>query len=294
MLHPKADYKLNYIIDFMFDICDAPLSVWIRTLWPALLEALIAYYALDMTQIFTRYVKPPGIYKGKRGGNHGAGNRKQGGKRTFARAWGVVKNFDPNNSAADLMPNDGFDTHRSITPGVRTLWQLYDVEQRVLYWIMVYEITEQFWYRWSSGVAESYYCKAQYRPMAYGTCGFEGNLPVLELTPVVCEEIIKARHGASIIGNVARAPGQGSQIFFSGTGYSPTDEPWPAGCKLVVIHSSGVRIESGDIAGAGHAAAVSGGVTAEGYWACYTTGPSLYTLSDVTITVLGNENYIGN
>lgn len=292
MLHPKADRKLNYIIDYVFDMCDAPFSVYMRFLWPALIEAFIAYYALDMVQIFTRYVKPPGIYKGFRGAGHGQGKKKKRKPRTWRRYWQAWSSFDPSDEIGKHLPGSGWETPRPISPGVRTLWQLYDIQQRVAYWMMVYEISEEFFYTWFSGVAKSSYCQAQYRPIAVGN-GFEdGNLAVAEKTPIVVEEIIKARHGASIIGNVARAPGRGSSCSFSARMKDPGIIPPPSGMKLLLIHSTGIQIASGDFGGAGSVQAVSGGTTAEGYWACYTAGPSNFIIDQVSVTVLGNENYL--
>lgn len=292
MLHPDVDYKINYILDFIWDVCDAPFSIYLKNLWPALMEALITYYALDMTQIFTRYVKPPGIYKGMRGAGHGQGKRRKPKPRTWRTAWRSWTSFDPSDEIGKWLPGSGYETPRPISPGVRTLWHLYDVEQRVFYWIMLYEITEQFFYKWMSGVAQSTYCQAQYRPIAIGDAGIEGNLGVLPQTPIVVDTIVKARNGASWIGNVGRAPGQGSSAFFSATMLDPTIDPPPAGMKLRLVHSTGIVIDSGDFGGPGTTVAVSGGTTAEGYWQAYTTGPGNFLIEKTSVTVIGNQNYL--
>lgn len=291
--HPKGNDKINYIIDFIMDMCDAPFSVYVTNLWPALLEGLITYYALDPIQIFTRWVKPPAIYKGFRGGNHGRGNRKRSGTRTWRRYWGSVTGFDPNNAIGDAIRVDDGWNDRSITPGVRTLWHLYDVEQRVMYWIMIYEITEDVFYKWGSGVANSMYCQAQYRPFIFCTSADDANLGVNPKTPIVIETVVKNRHAAFIGGNGIAAQGQGSAAIFrakfvGGPGFPPI----PPGCKLLIQHADGTSAESGEFGSIGQDQVVSASTPAAGLWQFYTVGPGNWQISDLEMTVIGNENII--
>lgn len=295
LTNPKKNDKINYILNFMFDMCDAPYSVYVRTLWPALLEAIITYYDLDPIQIFTKWAKPPTVYKDARGGKHGKGNRRTRGSRTYRRYWRSFSGFDPNNSIGGMFPpRDGFFPY-SGTPGVHTLWHLYDVEQRVMYWIMIYEVTEQFFYKWSSGVARSYYCQAQYRPICLCQSVDDGNIPLVELSPIFIEEVIKARHTLWAAGNGIAVWGQGSQAFFSAKitsfGEAPPGTP---GCKLVITHADGTREESADFTNVGERVTVSAGTVAEGMWQFWTTGPAYFLLQELEMTVIGSQNYIEN
>jgi hypothetical protein len=293
MRHPKGNDKINYVIDFIFDMCDAPFQVYMSFLWPALMEALITYYALDMVQIFTRYVKPPGIYRQMRGSPHSKGDKKKPKPRTWRRYWRSFSNFDPNNAVADLTPNDGFFPDRQVTPGVRTLWTLYDIEQRTMYWIMCYEIAEEFFYKWSTGVANSRYCKEQYRPWVMATFTTDGNVPIVPETPIVIEEVVKARHGAFAFGNGAAAPGRGSIASFS-CRMSPSTPPDAIrpNQKVLIRHSSGVVAEGNAFGAPGGTSVASASTTAEGLWTFYLVGSFIYLVDTGNINVIGMENYI--
>lgn len=294
MRHPKANDKINYIIDFFFDMCDAPFQVYMRSLWPALLEALITYYALDMVQIFTRYVKPPGIYPQYRKGPHGGGNRKKRKPRTWRRYWRSFSNFDPNNGIADLAPHGGEWHDRSITPGVRTLWTLYDIEQRVMYWIMVYEITEQFFYKWASGVAESYYCKYQYQPWVMGTFEDDAHLGQPFPTGAIIETIVKARNGGTMSGSGGSVPGAGSSCTFS----CRLDYDYPPNAvspdmKVVIWNDQGVYVEGNPFGSPGGESVASAGTTGEGaHWTFALMGSHTFGVVDGQATIIGAQNYI--
>lgn len=291
--HPKGNDKINYIIDFFTDMCDAPYTIYLRTLYPALMEALITYYELDAVQIFTRFVKPPNLYKHLRGSPHGRGNRKRGGPRTYRHFWKSWTGFDPNNAIGDAIKvDDGLDV-RGVTPGVSTLWHLYDVEQRVLYWIMLYEITEQFFYRWSSSVAESYYCQAQYRPICIAYAADDGNLGIVPETPSMIEGVIKARGVAFVGGNLIQVQGRGSTCTFRATYEGgPGIPPGEPGKRIFIRHSDGTIAMGPDFLQVGDTAVVSAATSAEGSWTFWSTGDYNWTMSNLEFTVIGFENVL--
>lgn len=293
MRHPKGNDKINYIIDFFMDICDAPFQVYMSSLWPALMEALITYYELDMVQIFTRYVKPPGIYQAKRGAPHSKGDRKRGKPRTWRRYWGSFSNFDPNNSVADLAPHGGEWHDRQITPGVRFLWTMYDIEQRVMYWIMVYEITEQFFYKWMSGVANSRYCREQYRPWVMGVFQTDAHFAGSGPTGVIIEEVVKARNGATMSGSGGSAPGYGSSCTFS-CRLSPLHPPESIteDMKVVIWSDAGDYIEGSPFGSPGGESVASGANGNLGsHWTFALMGSHSYSVIDGQATVIGSQNY---
>lgn len=293
MRHPKGNDKINYIINFFLDVCDAPFQLYITTLWPALMEALISYYALDMVQIFTRYVKPPGVYPQKRGAPHSQGDRKKGKPRTWRRYWRSFSNFDPNNSVADLIPDTGTQYGRPVTWGVRTLWQLYDLEQRTMYWIMCYEITEQFFYKWASGVANSRYCKEQYRPWVMGVFATDAHFAGHGDTGIIIEEVVKARHGGTMSGSGGSVPGHGSAAVFSCrlSSLHPPDQVTPD-MRVVVTSTDGQRVEGSPFGSPGGESVASAATTDEVQWFFSLMGSHSYSVTDGQASIIGAENYI--
>lgn len=289
----NPNYKINYIINFFMDMCDAPYSVYVETLWPALLEAFWTYYKPDLVQIFTGYVRPLGMYKNIRGGSHGGGKRKKRPTRTWNKYWNKFSSFDPNNEIAKWLPIDPTDRYRTPGRGVITLWQLFDVQQRVAYWCMIYEITEEFFYNWSNGVAASYYCQQQYRPWLFCQSGDDGNIALLPETPIVIETVVKARHVSFVGGNGGGVEGRGSSAIFQarqvdGRGLPPNTP----GQFLRIRHSSGLVIDSPSFPDEGSTVVASGSVLEEGIWTFWTVGPYNYLLDRLEITVIGFQNYI--
>lgn len=295
--------KINYVVEFAMDMCDAPIQVYIRTLWPALLEALITWYALDLTQIFTAWARPHSALRGRRGGGHGKAKPKptgpdrgpghgKGGKRTWLKRWTAYIGFDPWDWLGRNLPFAEANAGRAVSPGVVTMWTIYDLGQRIMFWVMVYEVTEQFFYKWASGIANSYYCKEQYRPWCMCTSATDSNLGQLDYTPIMIETVVKARSTAWSAGNGIMVFGAGSSAHFKAKFTSPGIHP-PAepGRKLVIRHESGVQFESPDMTVVGGEVAVGGQATEAGMWYFFTTGPGTYLIAELEMTVVGSETF---
>lgn len=294
MRHPKGNDKINYVKDFIMDACDAPYQVYFTCLFPALLEAILAYYALDMVQMFTRYVRPPGIYQGRRNGPHGAGSRKKPGTKTWRRYWRNFSSFDPSDKTGQFWPGSGLGWYRPITPGVRTLWTLFDIQQRFMYYWMVIDITEQFFYKWASGVAASRYCQEQYRPWVSGTFTLDAHFGTDRPTGIVIEDITKARHGATMSGSGGRSPGYGSSAIFS----CRLDRDFPpseidASLKCVLLSDDGQFIEGSPFGAPGGESVVSGSTMGLGvHWTFALAGSRGYMVEDGVATIIGTESYL--
>ena len=220
--HPDSIQKINYVTKFLMDTCDAPYSVYITTLWPALMEALVAWYALDMVQIFTGWVRPNAALKGFRGGRHrpavtlddveGKGRKpNRGSKRTWVKKWGRWVGFDPWDELGKRLPFAEALSARSLSPNVATLWNIYELEQRAMFWVQVYEITTEFFYKWASGVAQSWYCQQQYTPWVLAERATIGDPGVPGGAGILLPEPTKARFGGTS-GNLIQVYSQGSDL----------------------------------------------------------------------------------
>ena len=299
--HPRSIDKWNYIVDFFTDPCDAPFSIYVKTLYPAVMEALVTYYAIDVMQIFTSFVAPGGGPKGARGGRHGGGykdpdveRRKRGngrgGVRTWSKRWRVWTGFDPSDWLGSKAAEFFQGGTRGITPGVSTMWNLYGLEQRAVYWIFLAELVEQFFYKWSSGVAASFYCQEQYRPWCLATSPSCGKLGVVFEDALTMDTVAKSRGVSYAAGNLIALQGKGSTCVFSGKYDGPSGE---SGNFLRIRHQSGLTIDGPTMAGSGQIYTVSGSAQEPGGWHFYGCGPTRYTMLDVDFNVVGSQAVYG-
>lgn len=295
--HPNAKETWNYITEFYADPCDAPFSVYVTTLYPAIMEALITYYAIDVIQMFTGFVRPGGPLKGGRGGGHGGGyrdpdverrkrKRPGGGRRTWSKRWRVWTGFDPSewlgSQAAKALGIGG----RPVTPGVATAWNVYGLEQRAVYYIFLAELAQEFVYDWAAGVAASEYCQQQYRPWCYATSPRNGKLGVVYEDPLPLDVVEKGRGVIYAAGNLISVKGKGSSCVFQGKFTAGSGEP---GNFLRLKHSSGIQIDGPQMTQNGSTYAVSGAALEEGGWSFYGCGHERYVMEDCQYTVIGNQ-----
>lgn len=291
--NPLAISKINYIINFVMDWCDAPLTVWLRCLFPALIEAFLTYYAFDPVQIFTGWVRPHGALRPIRGAGHRPRGKPRGKPRTWLKKLGKITGYDPWDDIGRRLPfGDGL-ALRDVPPGVIVLWNVYDIIERYQYWIMVYEIVEQGLYRTMSGVAESEYCREQYRPSALTRNELDYNIPVAERTPILIGEILKERHMSYVGGNLLAPMGFGSSAYLSAkmltTGGLP---PVPQGQRVVLVHQSGLVVPGSEFAGPGSTSVAAGTYNGPGGWWAYCEGPGIYAMENIEFNCLGMQNYI--
>lgn len=158
---PFGLWRLNTITKFVADPCDAPFTVYVETLWPALLEALITYYMLDLKNIIAGFARPSkaigrqrGMKKGRRG--YKAGRKTKRG--ILRRALG----FDPSDSLGKYFGGFFGMQDRRVSAGIVTLWIAEGLIERLLFWLLIMEIGIQFFYRWSSLLLETRYCREQH------------------------------------------------------------------------------------------------------------------------------------
>lgn len=170
--------EINYVIEFVTDFCDAPFSIYARSFRDASLKLVISYYALDLAQIVTGFIRPNLNIRGRRSGPHRRGTKLRTKPKTFIEHAKTWLKFDPWDFIGKSL-NEAVDLEeRQVHHGVHTLWEIFDHLQRLAYWYMVFDLTTEFFYNWASGVENSRYCQAQHMPIvvAEGTVQtFSGN-----------------------------------------------------------------------------------------------------------------------
>lgn len=291
--NPHRNDKINYVINFWMDMCDAPFSVYLNCLWPALKEGILTYYAFDALQVFTSYVRPVGLPRAGRGGPHGPQRKKPRKRRTWIPRWGKWASYDPWEDLGRRLPFGEDARNRDVVPGVHSMWIFYGVIERVSYWMFVWELAEQFFYRWMSGVANSYYCKYQLTPWCVTTSETDANVPLLPETGMVIETVLKARHVAFVGGNGIEVVGKGSTAMLTARiigGIEPHE--FDGSQKLRLRHDSGVVVDSPAFTALNQTVVVSGQVTADGMWQAFTTGAYIWFLDNIEYSVVGMQNWI--
>lgn len=297
--HPRVGEKINYVIELITDACDAPFSVYVTTLYPAVMEALVTYYAIDVMQMFTGFVSPGGGLKGKRGGRHGGGyddpdvkrRRKgsgRGARRTWSKVWRVWSGFDPSDWLGKVAAGQFQGGTRDITPGVHTLWNVYGLEQRAVYILFIAELVEQFFYKWANGVAESFYCQEQYRPWCLATSPNCAKLGVVYEDALPMDVVEKGRGVTYAAGNLISVVGPGSNCVFGGKYLGPEED---SDCRLMIRHSTGIEILGPAMSQNGAYYSVTGSATEEGGWLFFGVGSTRFNLIDAEFNVFGNSVY---
>ena len=138
--------RVNYVIESLNNPCNAPWAVYLETAGPAALDALIALVCFDFLDIIRWLFRPAGI----RSGRHlGRGRR---GKKRPRRAGLPTR-------ALRKLPGVSALQNRKVTNGVRTLWVIDGIGQRLLWWWLVIDVATGFLYNWTSAVRKTEFCQ---------------------------------------------------------------------------------------------------------------------------------------
>ncbi len=162
-LSRKADEharKLNFIWKMIIDPCDAPLTVWAWTFWPAFGHLVLGILALDVKQMFRSYLKPQfraGKARGLAHWHGGEKGKRKGGKGGRFR----FPDFDYNDwLGKDLLGTNKYGGFAAF-PGELEIWSIVDVFERLAFYFMVFDFGVGFFYEWASAVAQTKYCHAR-------------------------------------------------------------------------------------------------------------------------------------
>lgn len=169
--------KINFIVKAFFDPCDAPLTVMAQTAAPALLEALISYYALDLGNIISGYSRPSRAIMRQRGQRKGRWGYKAGRMRKrgiLSKAAG----YDPGDELGKRLPGAERLRGRVVTGGVVHLWAAFGVIERFNYWWMLISIIIDFFFNWFSALEKTVFCQATGSTVLLATRSDLGQLPI--------------------------------------------------------------------------------------------------------------------
>lgn len=157
---PDLEQRLNFIWRQIVDPCDAPLSVWLELMLPALKTLVMEWFAFDVQNMIVAYLRPAKALSVRRGASHFGGYEK--GKRgRFREKLGKIVGFDPAEFIGERLPLAEELAGRQVSVGVATLWLIEGIIERVLFWWMVLDLGTEFIYTWMSAVAHTRYCAAR-------------------------------------------------------------------------------------------------------------------------------------
>ena len=156
--------KINYVVKYVENPCDAPWTIYFETLLPALGKAVIAVLSFGMGDLFRGYFRPKGLRakprrgKGKKGRFKTAmmpevGNvigKKLPGAEIAGRAVGGQDGAGKLVKAA-----------LAFQHGTKNLWIIDLGLQRLLWWWLIIDITVDFFYHWTSLINQSEFCSKQ-------------------------------------------------------------------------------------------------------------------------------------
>ena len=146
---PDFINKVNAVIKYFENPCDAPWAIYFETALPALGEAILTILDFGFDDVVRGAVRP----KGLRSGRHTRRGRRGGGLGKAIPEIGEM--------LGAMVPGSKAARDRKVSQGVKNLWLLDGVIQRVLWYWLVADVTATFAFNWTSAIQESRFCKNQ-------------------------------------------------------------------------------------------------------------------------------------
>lgn len=150
--------RLNYIKNFFFDPCDAPLTLYVETMLPALLEAAILWWSPVPDEIFTAWARPSRALGRMRSSRKGTGGSKAGRWGKNSKIMKVI-NFDTNEFIGKRLPGAELLGEVTLFRGTAFLWRIFGMLQLLGLMWLVWEVVSGFFAKWFSLLYETEYCK---------------------------------------------------------------------------------------------------------------------------------------
>lgn len=183
---------VNMVWRMLQDGCDAPLTVWLSEMWVPLGKLILAWYTIDLMNIFTAWIGVRGRIPRWRSGRHMGGGKKKrrgGGKNPLAFAL----SFDPGEWIGETLFGGEELSHRTVPPGVTFLWSIYGQIERLNYYFMVLDLGSDFIVNWISGVARMAYCGNREDAVLLATKPWAEQIGIFGWSAVVWDDTQKSR-----------------------------------------------------------------------------------------------------
>lgn len=138
--------RVNYVVDSWNNPCNAPWAVYVETALPAVLDAVIAVVCFDILDVIRFIFRPVNSRSGRHGGR---GKKGKHGRKPKGIAQKIAAKLPP---FARLQ-------QRKVSQGVRTLWVIDGIGQRLLWWWLVVDIATAAAYNFTSILYKTEFCQ---------------------------------------------------------------------------------------------------------------------------------------
>lgn len=167
---PDIDERIDFVVQFFIDGCDAPITVWMEKFWPSFTHLVLQWYEFDVINMFKAWLQP-GLYaiEGRNSRHWGGG--KKGKRKGPWQTLGTVISFDPGEWLGEKMWGHEELRARPLPPGAQFLWIFEGLIERFLWYCMVLDLVTEFAYRWTSSIVETKYCQMANDAIFLGECG---------------------------------------------------------------------------------------------------------------------------
>jgi hypothetical protein len=172
---PGLEGKINFVVEMWNNPCDAPWYVYVETAWPAALQMVVTVFCFDFDDLVRWIFRPMGLWP------MGFGIRRRG-RRGGRRRRGLGARV--RSKLPYLVAIEG----RQVSNGVKNLWRIDTIGQKLLWWWLLIDATTTFAYNWTSAIYKTEWCqlkKATGAGAAEGDSSIYGGLfpPLTIMTP---------------------------------------------------------------------------------------------------------------
>ena len=134
---PGIIKRMNYVVETFNNGDDLPWAVYAETALPAFLEVWVAIICFDILDVVRFIFKPSGLRTGHHLRRGRKGRNKRGRKGLGRRLVGKLPIFS-------LLQQ------RHVTNGVKNLWIIDGIGQRLLWWWLMADVASAFVYNWTT------------------------------------------------------------------------------------------------------------------------------------------------
>lgn len=131
--------KFNFITFYLFNHCDIDLRIYFETAWDATGNLSWTLLSFGMDDVARGLFRPRGL----RTQRHGRRGRKGRPREAIPEIGEMIgRNMD----ADEVLPS------RRIDSGLRHMWTWDGLGQRLLYYMMLIDVVEDFWIDWNTAI----------------------------------------------------------------------------------------------------------------------------------------------
>lgn len=141
--------NVQSVVKFFEDPCQAPWTVYFELALPAAGKVVIELLSFGLGDVIRGYFRPRGLYRRTRGGRL---------QRKLGKYLGIPEFGE---MIGSHLPYAETVKQRVVSKGVRYMWLVDGVLQRLLFWWMIVDLLTDFLYEWTSSIAKTEYCKRQ-------------------------------------------------------------------------------------------------------------------------------------